>query len=92
MDKSRTYLGLDGGATKMMVQSIQVSDQCDFACYDKYNYDTGKFTSMSKESAKQYMEDINTFYKIFTQDTKDKPNEIKNFSDIKLKDYSKSKL
>ena len=60
--------------------------------YDKYNYDTGKFTSMSKESEKQYMEDINTFYKIFTQDTKDKPNEIKNFSDIKLKDYSKSKL
>ena len=39
MDKNRTYLGLDGGATKIMVQSIQVSDRCDFAYYDKYNYE-----------------------------------------------------
>ena len=39
MAKSRTYLGMDGGATKMMVQSIRIFDQYDFACYDSYNYE-----------------------------------------------------
>ena len=39
MAKSRTYLGMDGGATKMMVQSIRIFDQYDFACYDPYNFE-----------------------------------------------------
>jgi hypothetical protein len=54
---------------------------------DIFNYNTGKFTGMSKESKEQYTKDLSLFYKTFTGQSKI-PSNIKNFSDIKLKDYS----
>jgi len=39
MTKSKIYLGIDGGATKMMAQSIQISDQSKLASYNAFNYE-----------------------------------------------------
>jgi hypothetical protein len=58
--------------------------------YDVYNYDTGHFTSMSEQSQQQYKKDLELFYKTFTHQ-KIMPDNIKNFSDIKLIDLSKNK-
>ncbi len=54
---------------------------------DVFNYNTGKFTGMSKDSKEQYTKDLSLFYKTFTGKNK-VPANVKNFSDIKLKDYS----
>jgi hypothetical protein len=54
--------------------------------YDIYDYQTGKFTKMSENSKKAYNHDLNLFYKTFTGQ-RNMPDNIKNFSDIKLKDY-----
>jgi hypothetical protein len=55
---------------------------------DKYDYSTGSFLGMSEESEKQFRKDLKTFYTAFTGN-QNMPDTIKNFSDIKLRDYSK---
>ena len=55
--------------------------------FDVYDYSTGSFTSMSKESQAAFAKDLKTFYTAFTG-KEDMPPEITNFSDIKLKDYN----
>jgi len=55
--------------------------------FDVYDYSTGAFTSMSKESKSAFEKDLKTFYTAFTG-KKDMPPEITKFSDIKLKDYN----
>lgn len=57
--------------------------------FDQYDYDTGKFTSMSDTMLKQYKTDLLAFYKLFTGKEPD-PEKIKRFSDIQLRDYNKS--
>jgi hypothetical protein len=57
---------------------------------DNYDYHTGKFTGMSTETKKVFEEDLKIFYNVFT-DGKEFPDNIKKFSDIKLRDYSSSK-
>lgn len=37
MSKKKIYLGIDGGATKMMVQAICIPDQSNLAYYDKFH-------------------------------------------------------
>jgi hypothetical protein len=54
--------------------------------YDIYDYNTGKFISMSENSKKAYQYDLQLFYKTFTGN-KNMPENIKQFSDIKLRDY-----
>ena len=56
---------------------------------DVYDYDEGKFKSMSTSMKKQYDKDVEIFYKTFTGNT-DKPESVKTFSDIKLKDFASS--
>lgn len=56
--------------------------------YDKYDFTTGKFTSMKDETKKQYMKDLELFYKTFTGN-KDMPKDIKKFSDIALRKYNR---
>jgi len=56
---------------------------------DIYDYSTGKFIGMSKDTQKDFNKDLNLFYEVFTGN-KNMPDYIKDFSDIKLKDYSKT--
>ena len=65
--------------------------------YDTYDYNTGKFVSMSEKNKKLYEQNLESFYKTFTGEeklsykkwNKDKK---KKFSDIPLHDYSTSDL
>jgi len=56
---------------------------------DVYDYDEGKFKSMSTSMKTQYDKDVEIFYKTFTGNS-DKPESVKTFSDIKLKDFASS--
>jgi hypothetical protein len=53
---------------------------------DKYDYETGKFSGMTEKTQAQFNENLNYFYNIFT-DGKTRPENVKKFSDIKLRDY-----
>lgn len=55
---------------------------------DKYDYSTGLFTGMSKETETQFRKDLKLFYTAFTGND-EMPDSIKTFSDIKLRDYNK---
>jgi len=57
---------------------------------DDYDYENGNFKGMTKETQIQFKEDLNKFYTVFTGNT-DMPNNVKDFSDIKLINYSKGK-
>ena len=55
---------------------------------DDFDYITGNFNSMSEKSKKDYDEDVLIFYNIFSNSNENKlPENIKKFSDIKLRDY-----
>lgn len=53
---------------------------------DIYNYETGQYVGMSDTMKSAYKRDLKAFYTTFTGN-KSMPDSIKNFSDIKLKDY-----
>ena len=54
--------------------------------YDLYDYNIGKFASMSEDMMKEYNKDLQSFYTLFTG--KDKlPSDIKKFGQIPLRDY-----
>jgi len=58
--------------------------------YDVYDYNEGKYNSMSPSSMEQYIQDVHEFYKSFTgKHNQEVPVEIKSFSDIPIKQYSK---
>ena len=54
---------------------------------DNYDYSNGKFTGLSESTKKQFSKDLKTFYTAFTG-IDVMPPEIKQFSDIKLRDYN----
>jgi len=56
---------------------------------DDYDYSTGQFKGMSEITRKEFEHDLTNFYKVFTGN-ETMPENIKDFSDIKLKDYSNS--
>ena len=69
--------------------------------YDKYDYDVGGFTGMTKKTREEvYEKDVEKFYKVFTGNDKipvQGPNDpnpgeklIKSFSQIPLRDFHKS--
>ncbi len=53
---------------------------------DNYDFKTGTFLGMSKKTAEMYKQNLETFYKVFTNN-KTMGDDIKSFSDIKLRDY-----
>jgi hypothetical protein len=57
---------------------------------DNYDFKTGKFTGMSENTRKNFHDDLQIFYKVFTGQDK-MPETITKFSDIKLKNYYKLK-
>ena len=56
--------------------------------YDKYDFNEGKYIGMTDKMKELYLKDLAIFYKFFTGTDK-MPDEIKKFSDIKLRDYLK---
>jgi hypothetical protein len=57
---------------------------------DEYDYETGKFKGMKEETQKLFNENLQNFYNVFVDNQGGPmPENIKKFSDIKLKDYSK---
>ena len=57
----------------------------------EYDYKTGEFNGMSKETKQQFQTDLSRFYQEFTG--KDEmPESVKQFSDIKLREYGKMKI
>ena len=58
--------------------------------YDNYDYNSGKFTSMSSEMQEEYKKDLKMFYILFTGDEKLKKfKDITKFGQIPLRDYNK---
>ena len=53
---------------------------------EQYDYSTGTFKGMTKETETQYKSDLKEFYTVFTGNS-EMPPEINEFSDIKLKNY-----
>jgi hypothetical protein len=57
---------------------------------DNYDYKTGKFNGMKPETQAIFNENLQSFYSVFAETNGlPMPENIKKFSDIKLKDYSK---
>ena len=57
--------------------------------YDVYDYNEGKYNSMSPLSRQEYEEDVREFYKSFTgKHDVTIPNEIKSFNDIPIQQYN----
>ena len=56
---------------------------------DEYDYDEGVFKTMSSKMKEQYEKDVELFYKSFTGNAQ-KPDSVKKFSDIKLRDFASS--
>lgn len=57
---------------------------------DNYDYDTGKFKGMKEETQKLFNENLQNFYNVFVDNQGGPmPENIKKFSDIKLRDYNK---
>lgn len=55
-----------------------------------FDFETGKFTSMTPKTATQFQKDLNKFYTEYTGNVT-VPENIKKFGDIPLRDYSKKK-
>ena len=55
--------------------------------YDNYDYNVGKFTSMSNNMKQQYKIDLQMFYTLFTG-KKDLPESITKFGHIPLRNYN----
>jgi len=56
-----------------------------------YDLETGSFKGMTEKTTQQFNADLKRFYQVFAG-SEVMPEDIKKFSDIKLKDYSQSKL
>ena len=57
---------------------------------DDYDYETGKFKGMKPETQAIFNENLQSFYNVFAETNGlPMPENIKKFSDIKLKDYNK---
>jgi hypothetical protein len=56
--------------------------------YDKYDYSTGEFVGMTEKTKKVYKAHVDIFNAAFSGATESDP-EIKEFADIKLRDYNK---
>jgi hypothetical protein len=76
------------GTTKLLSKEPGIPE-LEMLYYDVYDYNTGKFTTMSADMLKQYNKDLQSFYTLFTGQKKI-PSSIKKFGDIPLRDYNKA--
>jgi hypothetical protein len=78
----------DDGQDKTLEDEPGIPELMELYYDDKYDYNSGKFTSMSEKTNKIFLEDLKIFYNIFTGNPNLPPG-ITKFSDIKLRDYHK---
>ena len=77
------------GTEKTLADEPGITELMRLYLDDNYDYSNGTFTGMSKDTEKQFFKDLKLFYTTFTGN-ETMPDDIKKFSDIKLKDYSKN--
>lgn len=75
---------------KTLDDEIGIPELLELYYDDDYDYTTGKFNNMSENTKTQFKYDLKNFYTVFTGETSI-PENIRKFSDVKLKDYSKNK-
>jgi len=90
LDIKASFCSLNANAsgTPTMLSNEPGIPELEALYYDVYDYNTGKFTSMSNEMIQQYNTDVKTFYTLFTGKT-DMPKEITKFGQIPLRNYQK---
>jgi hypothetical protein len=81
-------MNMDGTA-KTLVDEPGIPELMYLYYDDLYDYKTGKFMGMSKKTTEDYSRDVKQFYEYFTGN-KDMPENIKEFKDIKLREYNKN--
>ncbi len=74
------------GNVKKLIDEPGIPELMELYLDDKYDYKTGKFVGMSASTEKIYRNNLEKFYTTFTNN-ESLPDNIKNFSDIKLRDY-----
>jgi len=79
----------DSGELKDLDDEPGIPELMELYFDDNYDYETGKFTGMSKETKDIFLKDLQIFRSIFTGISGSLPTEITKFSDIKLRDYHK---
>jgi hypothetical protein len=90
VDLKANFCGLNGntdGSSKPITSEPGIPE-LEVLYYDVYDYNTGKFTSMSDEMIKQYNSDVQLFYTLFTG-KKELPSNITKFGQIPLRNYQK---
>jgi hypothetical protein len=78
------------GTVKSLSDEPGITELMNLYLDDEYDYSNGTFIGMSANTKKQFAKDLELFYTTFTGNTTFPP-EITKFSDIKLKDYNKTK-
>jgi hypothetical protein len=90
VDIKANFCGLNGdkNGSPQTITSEPGIPELEVLYYDVYDYNTGKFTSMSDEMIKQYNSDVQMFYTLFTG-KKELPSNITKFGQIPLRNYQK---
>ena len=81
-------INIDKGVLKNLSDEPGISELMQLYLDDNYDYDTGEFKGMNENTKSIFLHDLKRFYTAFTGN-KDMPDNIKQFSDIKLRDYRK---
>jgi hypothetical protein len=76
-----------GGETKSLTDEPGIPELMQLY-YDKYDYSTGEFVGMTDKTKKVYQAHVDIFNAAFSGATEADPD-IKEFADIKLRDYNK---
>ena len=76
------------GTTKLLSKEPGIPE-LEMLYYDVYDYNTGKFQTMSPDMFNKYKNDLQSFYTLFTGEKK-MPESIKKFGDIPLRNYNKA--
>ena len=74
------------GETKSLEEEPGIPELYELYLDDSYNFELGKFTSMTENTKQLFLNDLKAFYKVFTGND-DMPDTVTKFSDIKLRDY-----
>uniref|UniRef100_A0A6C0KPJ4 Uncharacterized protein n=1 Tax=viral metagenome TaxID=1070528 RepID=A0A6C0KPJ4_9ZZZZ len=80
----------DDGQDKTLEDEPGIPELVQLYYDDNYDFDSGKFSGMSEDNKKAFLEDLKIFYNVFTGKT-NMPENITKFSDIKLRDYHRMK-
>lgn len=80
----------DDGQEKDLSDEPGINELEELYYDDNYDFKTGKFTGMSENTRKLFLENLKNFYTVFTGED-NMPESITKFSDIKLKNYHKIK-